>query len=148
MPQASPTRRPSASAYLHAAPPPFACSWWIGGWGAAWVQVAGELDLAASPQFRETLGDAERAARLVVLDLRELSFIASSGVHVILDIAGEARRKGGRLLIVRGPPQVDRILELTEVCTQVLTLDLDPAEAAPALPQTSKGTPLGSASSA
>jgi anti-anti-sigma factor len=97
----------------------------------AWVQVAGELDLATSPQLRETLEEAGRAASLVVLDLGELSFIASSGVHVILDIAGEARRNGGRLLIVRGPAQVDRMLELTEVCKQVLTMDLDPAEAAP-----------------
>jgi anti-anti-sigma factor len=68
-----------------------------------------------------------------VLDLRELSLIASSGVHVILDVAGDARRKGGRLLIVRGPAQVDRMLELTEVYTQVLSLHFDPAEAAPAL---------------
>jgi anti-anti-sigma factor len=82
--------------------------------------------------LRETLGEAERAARLVVLDLRELSFIASSGVHAILDVAGDARRKGGRLLIVRGPAQVDQMLKLTEVSMQVLTLDLDPAEAAPA----------------
>jgi anti-sigma B factor antagonist len=124
VPQASVVGSP-ASAYLCAAPPPFGCSWWIGGWDAAWVQVAGELDLATSPRFRETLGEAERAARLVVLDLRELSFIASSGVHVILDVAGDARRKGGRLLIVRGPAQVDRMLKLMEVCMQVLILDLD-----------------------
>jgi anti-anti-sigma factor len=133
VPQTSTVGKPPASAYLYSAPPPFACSWWIGGWGAAWVQVAGELDLATSPQFRETLGEAERAVRLVVLDLRELSFIANSGIHVILDVADDARRKGGRLLIVCGPAQVDPLLELTEICIQVLTSDLDPAEAEPAL---------------
>ena len=78
-----------------------------------------------------------------MLDLRELSFIASSGVHVILDVVGDARRKGGRLLIVRGPGQVDRMLELTEVCMQVLILDLD----SPGLPhaQSDRPPPAGGA---
>jgi anti-anti-sigma regulatory factor len=41
-------------------------------------------------------GGSQRAAGLAVLDLRELSFIDSSGVHVILDVADDARRKGER----------------------------------------------------
>jgi anti-sigma B factor antagonist len=107
------------------------CSWQIGGWDAAWVQVTGELDLATSPQFRQRLGEAQRAVRLVVLDLRELCFIDSSGVHVILDAARDFRRSGGRLLIVRGPAPVDRMLALTEVGKQVVIFDLAPAELAP-----------------
>jgi len=55
------------------------------------VQVAGELDLATAQQFRQVLGEAQQAARMVVLDLRELSFIDSSGIHVILDAAHDAR---------------------------------------------------------
>lgn len=115
------------------AAPPFVCSWRIGGWDAAWVQVAGELDLATSPQFRQRLGEAQRAVRLVVLDLRELCFIDSSSVHVILDAAQDAQRYGGRLLIVRGPAPVDRVLTLTKVSKQVLIFDLAPAEPASAL---------------
>ena len=64
--------------------------------------MAGELDLATSPQFRQTLEEAQRAVGLVVLDFRELSFIDSSGIHVILNVADDARRKGDRLLIVAG----------------------------------------------
>jgi hypothetical protein len=52
VPQASAVRSPSI--VREYAAPPFVCSWQIGGWGAAWVQVAGELDLATSPQFRQT----------------------------------------------------------------------------------------------
>ncbi len=131
MPQASIVRSPTHARQY--AKPPFVCSWEIGDWGAAWVQVAGELDLATSPQFRRTLREAQRAVRLVVLDLRELCFIDSSGTHVILDAAQDARRKGDRLLIVRGPAQVDRVLTLTEVCKRVVIFDLAPAEPAPAL---------------
>jgi anti-anti-sigma factor len=110
------------------------CSWKIAGWGAAWVQVAGELDLATSPQFRQTIGEAHRAARVVVLNLRELCFIDGSGVHVILDAARDCRRYGGRLLVVRGSAQVDRVLALTEIRKQVVILDLAPGEPEPALP--------------
>jgi anti-sigma B factor antagonist len=131
VPQASAARSPNQAPQY--ATPPFVCSWEIGGWGAAWVQVAGELDLGTSPEFRQSLGEAQRAARLVVLDLRELGFIDSSGVHVILDAARDARRYAGRLLIVRGPAPVDRVLTLTEVCKQVVIFDLAPAEPAPAL---------------
>jgi anti-sigma B factor antagonist len=131
VPQASFVRN-SSDAREYAAPP-FVCSWELGSWGAAWVQVAGELDLATSPQLRRTLGEAQKAAGLVVLDLRELSFIDSSGVHVILDAARDARRNAGRLLIARGPAQIDRVLTLMDVNTQVMIFDLAPAEPGPAL---------------
>ena len=131
MSQASAVR--SSTVALKYGAPPFVCSWEIGDWGVAWVQVVGELDLVTSPQFRQTLGEAQRAVRLVVLDLRELCFIDSSGVHLILDAADDARRKAGQLLIVRGPTPVDRMLTLTKVGKQVVIFDLAPAKPAPAL---------------
>jgi anti-anti-sigma factor len=131
MPEAAATRSPVIGREWAAAAP-FVCSWTIGGWGAAWVHVAGEVDLATSPPFRQTVGEAQRAARVAVLDLRELSFIDSSGAHVILDAARDSRPYGGQLLVVRGPAQVDRVLTLAEVCKQVVIFDLEPAEPVPA----------------
>jgi anti-anti-sigma factor len=128
VPQASAVRNQQDAACLYPMPTSFACSWQAGYRGVAWVQVAGELDLVTSPQFRQTLEKAQRGAvGLVVLDLRELSFIDSSGVHAILDVADDARRKGDRLLIVRGPAQVDRMFTLTKNGKQVSIFDLDPA---------------------
>ena len=115
------------------AAPPFVCSWEVGSWGAAWVRVAGELDLGTSPELRRTLGEAQRAAHVVVLDLRELRFIDSSGVHVILDAARDADQSGGRLVLARGSAAVHRVLTLTEVGKQVMILDLLPAGPASAL---------------
>jgi len=129
MPQASASRSQVVS--LECAAPPFACSWKLGAEGAARVQVSGELDIVTSPQFRQTMGEAHRAAHDVVLDLRELRFIDSSGIHVILDTARDCRQDGGQLLIVRGGAQVDRVLTLTEVGKHVLIFDLSPG--APAL---------------
>lgn len=128
MPQAS-VLTSSIAASRYAPPSPFECSWSPGGSGAAWVHVAGELDLASSFMLEQTLREAQLCARVVVLDLRELTFIESSGVHVILDAAGGMRRGEGRLVLVRGPPQVDRALMLTGVPRQVLIVDLHPGEA-------------------
>ena len=140
MPQATAVRSPFIA--RGCAAPPFVCSWEIGGGGAGWVQVAGELDLATSPLFRQTVGEAQRAACVVVLDLRELCFIDSSGVHVILDAARDASQNGGRLAVVRGPAAVQRVLTLTEVGKQVRLLDLLPDAPAPVLlyPATSEVT--------
>lgn len=131
MPEVSAVGSSTSTRYYAA--PPFVCSWEIGGWQAAWVRVAGELDLLTSPQFRTTVEAAQRAARLVVLDLRELSFTDSTGVHVIFDAAQVSRRDGGQLLIVRGPAQVDRVLALTQVSKQLVIFDLPPGGPLPEL---------------
>jgi anti-anti-sigma factor len=113
--------------------PPLDCSWQAGGFGAAWVHVAGEVDLATSPQLLQALGEAQLDARLVVLDVREVTFVDSAGVHAILAAAVKARREGHRLMLVRGPAHVDHVLALTGASAQVSTLDLDPTEPAPTL---------------
>jgi anti-anti-sigma factor len=114
-------------------PPPFECSWQAGGFGAAWVHVAGEVDIATSPQLLQALGEAQRDARLVVLDVREVTFIDSAGVHAILAAAATARREGHRLMLVRGHAHVDRVLALTGASAQISTFDLHPTEPAPTL---------------
>jgi anti-anti-sigma factor len=106
------------------------CTWKAAGLNAAWVLLAGELDLASSAQLKETLREAQHRARVVVLDLRKLTFIDSSGVYVVLNAACGARREGGRLMLVRGPPQVDRLFTLIASSDEVLTVDLDPTQPA------------------
>lgn len=128
MPQASIVSS-SPAASRSPTPTPFTCAWKEGGSGAAWVYVAGELDLATASRLRQTLEEAQAYARMVVLDLRELTFMGSAGVHVILDAAADARQAAGRLILVRAPAQVDRVLTLTGVPGQVLIVDLDQSEA-------------------
>src|SRR5579859_2310401 len=103
----------SAAARPEALPPAFACSWTDRGRDAAWVHLVGELDLAAAPQLERTLGQPQLQTRLVVLDLRELAFIDSSGVHAIVNATTRAREQGRRLMLLRGPQNVDRVFTLT-----------------------------------
>lgn len=75
------------------------------------IVLRGELDLATSGQVEVVLEVAEAtSARTIVLDLRELEFIDSSGLKVIV---AAHRRLGHRLLLLRGPEQVHRLFELT-----------------------------------
>ena len=90
------------------------CSCAESGLDAAWVHVAGDLDIATTPQLERTLRETQAQARLVVLDLRELAFMDCSGAHAIVDASIRARGVGRRLLILRGPPNVDRLFSLTE----------------------------------
>jgi anti-sigma B factor antagonist len=101
----------SIAGRAHAVAPPFACFWTHGGLNAAWVQVVGELDIETTPQLARTL--SEPRAQLIVLDLRELAFMDSSGVHAIVNASVRARQLGRRLVLLRGPPDVDRIFGLT-----------------------------------
>lgn len=109
---------------------PFVCTLKTAGFNAAWVHLAGELGLASLPQFRQTLRDAQLQARVVVLDLRRLTFIDTSGVQVVLNAACVARREGGRVMLVRGPARVDRVFTLTAASDEVLIVDLDASQPA------------------
>jgi anti-anti-sigma factor len=114
----------SGAARAHALPPPFACSCTNGGLDAARVYVGGELDIATTPQLERTLAASQ--ARLVVLDLRELAFIDCCGIHAIIRAGIRARQAGRRLVLVRVPANVDRMLTLTGSADQVEIGDVDP----------------------
>ena len=124
----SPERFPSGSPAGQLVPSAFVCS--CSNWGkdAGWVHLAGELDLAASPRLARTLEEALQRARLVVLDLRELTFMDSAGLHIIVEANIRARRDGRRLLLVRGGAQVRRLFVLAGAGDDVEILDLYDAE--------------------
>ncbi|MBV9167377.1 MAG: STAS domain-containing protein [Solirubrobacterales bacterium] len=98
----------------------------MNGRGTPWIRLSGELDLASVPQLKRTLGIAAVRARRIVLDLRELSFMDSSGLHLIIDATNRQRQAGGSLLLVRGPHQIDRLFELTRATDAIDFIDFAP----------------------
>jgi anti-anti-sigma factor len=109
-------------------PPPFACSWTMGGLDAGWVQVAGELDMATAPQLERTLREPQLQTHLVVLDLRGLEFMGRAGVHAIVNASTRARKAGHRLVLVHGSPNVNRMFALAGNSGKVEIGDLDAEE--------------------
>jgi anti-sigma B factor antagonist len=108
-------------------PPAFHCSWADGGVDAAWVRLVGELDVATAPQLERALREPRLQARLVVLDLRELAFMDSCGVHAIVDASIRARQVGHRVLLLRGA-RVDRVFTLTGSSEHVVNGDIRSVE--------------------
>lgn len=90
------------------------------------IAVSGEVDLATASTLERELLRAEQAHWVVAIDLTNVSFLDSTGLHAIMDANLRLRDRGGRLLIVQGPPQVSRVFELTGLSDH---LDLVPDEA-------------------
>jgi anti-anti-sigma factor len=109
-------------------PPPFACSATTGGRALAWVYVAGELDVATTPQLVRTLRDCLRRARVVVLDLREVTSMDTCAVHAIVGASVRARHHARRLVLLRGPLNVDRLFAGPRGADRVEFGDVDALE--------------------
>jgi len=80
------------------------------------IALAGELDLATSETVAPVLREPpEDGVERRLLDLRELTFMDSSGLRLILAAHAAARREGWSLAIVPGPPAVQRVFEICGV---------------------------------
>ena len=67
-------------------PPPFAIDVARSGRRAV-LGLSGELDLSVEPQVAAALADVASAETIVVIDLRALTFIDSSGVRALIEAA-------------------------------------------------------------
>jgi anti-sigma B factor antagonist len=70
--------------------------------GAVIVAVAGEVDLVTAPALADAVHDAlsETGAGMCVVDLTEVTFLASAGPAALLEAASHAERRREPLLIV------------------------------------------------
>ena len=67
------------------------------------LALTGELDIAGAARVEQELERIEREPpATIVLDLRELAFMDSTGLRVIVAADGRAREQARRLVIVRG----------------------------------------------
>jgi len=79
------------------------------------IAVEGEVDLSAAGVFEESLAIAEATdAATIVVDLDRVTFMDSSGVHVLLQFLVPDDNRA-RLRLTRGSPQVRRLMEVTGV---------------------------------
>jgi anti-anti-sigma factor len=80
------------------------------------VALDGELDLAGAAALEQELARVEaEAPEAIVLDLRALEFMDSSGLRVIAVASRRAEDGGGRLALVPGSEQVMRVFDITRM---------------------------------
>jgi anti-sigma B factor antagonist len=75
------------------------------------VSLTGELDMATAPEFEQAVESAQEGSAIVV-DLRELTFIDSTGIRALLRVSSAGQNGHSTVYFVRGTDSVQRVLQL------------------------------------
>ena len=85
------------------------------------IAFDGEWDLATRERARDAVQSVvERQPDRVVLDLSRLTFMDSTGVHGVVELARSAARLNIELVVIPGPRAVQRVFELCQL-SELLT---------------------------
>ncbi|MEV6305901.1 STAS domain-containing protein [Actinoplanes sp. NPDC051861] len=81
------------------------------------VTLAGECDLSTREHLTAVLLDAVHRAKAVFVDLAQLTFLDSSGVHSLITAYHAAKQRDSRVYVVNATGAVAAVLELTGLDT-------------------------------
>lgn len=97
--------------------------------GSSLIRLAGELDLSNADDFREELARAEEdEPPALVVDLRGIKFMDSTGLRLLLGALRRAEQADRRFVIVKGQEQVRDLFRVAGL-EDVFELVDDPSEA-------------------
>ena len=88
------------------------------------VRISGELDHCSAQSIRREL-DAligEPGVKTLILDLRDMTFMDSSGIGVILGRYRTLRERGGCVAVKNMNPQVEKVFTLSGMRQVIQTL--------------------------
>lgn len=78
------------------------------------VPLAGRIDAGSAPNVNKAVRAAMAdGARQIIVELRDVTFLSSSGLRTLLLLARELRREGGDLVLCALQPQVAEVFHLT-----------------------------------
>jgi anti-sigma B factor antagonist len=92
---------------------------------ASLVRVAGEIDLSTVPELRRELDAARAEGATVLLDLSDVTFIDSTGLHLLLEASRDSAGSEWGFFIVRPSHVVQRLIAVSRTA-DLLTI-VDPA---------------------
>lgn len=97
--------------------------------GAVLIGLFGELDISEVESVEGVLAAAEgKQPKILVLDLRGLEFMDSSGIRLVVEADLRAQREERRLVIVRGPEPVHRVFTIALLDRRLEFVDEPPME--------------------
>lgn len=92
--------------------------------GQTLVALVGELDIASAPRLEEGLAEVEgNSPGTLVLDLRRVEFIDSTGLRAVIAADERARAADRRFVVVRGPAAVERVFSVTQLDQRLEIVD-------------------------
>jgi anti-sigma B factor antagonist len=83
--------------------------------GTTIVDVAGDIDMATSPNFRKALLDSLKKASRLIVNLKEVQYVDSSGIASLVEVLKAAQGTGRRLVLVGLNDAVREVLRLTRL---------------------------------
>ena len=94
------------------------------------VALRGEIDLNNSPELRSELFSlmGRQPPRRLVLNLREVPYMDSSAIAVLVEVLQKVRKAGGRVYLTDLQPRVQGLIEIARLGT-IFTIVKDEAEA-------------------
>jgi anti-anti-sigma factor len=88
------------------------------------LALHGDLDVAASTSVLKRLIELDlRPGQRLLLDLRDVQFIDSTGIRLLLQARAQAERARAAFTVVAGPPAVMRVLRLVGLDDQLDIVD-------------------------
>lgn len=80
------------------------------------VQVGGELDLAAAPEFRSLLETlVNRGDKALVLDIERLAYIDSTGIGIIVSVIKARDELKAPFFVRHIPSTIRRLFDMTGI---------------------------------
>lgn len=78
------------------------------------VKLTGEIDQSCVPEIREKIDGQISLHNInnLIMDFYGVSFMDSSGIGMLLGRYKLIKARGGKMLIIRTQPQVDKVIEL------------------------------------
>jgi anti-anti-sigma factor len=91
------------------------------------VSARGDIDLSTLTTATSALDDARAGAGTLILDLREVGFMDTSGLRLVIEEQRRAAESGYRFALVRGSGRVQRLFEIAGLAgDDALFLDAPP----------------------
>jgi anti-anti-sigma factor len=85
--------------------------------------LSGEVDIELERELRDAIRDAEKTGKPLEIDAHHVTFIDSTGVSFIAELA---TRADPRVRILRAPPSMKFLLTVTRLDDLVDIIDIDP----------------------
>jgi anti-sigma B factor antagonist len=83
--------------------------------GSTIVDVSGDIDMGTSPGLRKTLLESLKATPRLVVNLREVRYVDSSGIASLVEVLKEARNTEKQLVLFGLNKTVQEVLQLTRL---------------------------------
>lgn len=88
------------------------------------AKLAGRLDSATCPACEEKMKPLlKKSTRVLMLDLKDLEFISSMGLRIVMEAQKALQGHGRHVLLLHVQPQVAKVFDIAEILPKTSIFD-------------------------